>query len=149
MARLEFSVEIAAPPDRVWVFFVPQRMPLWYGSEMDLHLELLDEAQDFAAGQKVKISGTLVRSGVGITAVITRHEWMRLLEWQFRDEFGVRGLQRWEIEPAPSGTRVHMLDDYEMPSRLGRISDALLMRWSVSRRDHAWLARLKRLAEGA
>lgn len=148
MARLEFSVEIAAPPDRVFVFFVPQRMPHWYGAEMDAHLEVLDGAQDFAVGQKVQISGTLGRRGVGFTAVVTRYEWLRLLEWQFQDAYGVRGLQRWELEPIPGGTRVRMVDEYTLPGLAGRIMDALVMRWSVARRDRAWLARLQRLAEG-
>jgi len=151
MTQVETTIEIAAPADRVWVFFVPQRMPLWYGAEMDAQIELLDGAPDFAAGQKVKVSGTLRRRGVGFTAVITRHEWMRLLEWQFKDDYGIRGLQRWEMEAVAGGTpanvRIRMTSEFQMPGLLGRLG-APLMRWSVRRRDRAWLARLKQLAEG-
>lgn len=152
MPRVETTVEIAAPLERVWVFFVPQRMPLWFGAEMDAQIELLDGAQDFAAGQKVKISGTLGKRGVGFTGIVTRHEWMRVLEWQFVDAYGIRGLQRWEVEPVagvtPARVRIRMIGEFEVPGLFGRLVGARLMRWSVARRDRAWLARLKQLAEG-
>ncbi len=147
MARLESSVEIAALPDRVFVFFVPQRMPYWYGAEMDARFEVQGRAADFAVGLKVRIAGQWRGKEVTHTAVVTRYEWGRLLEWQFRDAYGVRGLQRWELEPTPAGTRVRLRDEYELPGRLGRIADWLLTRHAVARRDRGELARLKRLAE--
>ncbi len=149
MARLVFTAEIAAPPDRVFVFFVPQRMPYWYGAEMDSRFELLGGAEEFCLGQKVHIAGQLGRREVSLTAVVTAYEWRRLLEWRFQDAYGVRGLQRWEIEPAGAGTRVRMRDEYELPGTTGRIADWLLTRHAVTRRDRRDLERLKRLAERA
>src|SRR5713101_2602719 len=64
MAELEFSVEIAAPPDRVFVFFVPQRMPYWYGTEMESQFEVQDGAAEFQVGLKVRITGRLGRKEV-------------------------------------------------------------------------------------
>ncbi len=147
MARLSFSVEIAAPPDRVFVFFVPQRMPYWYGAEAETRFEVQGGASEFQMGLKVRISGHLGKKEVAHTAVVTRYEWERLLEWQFQDAYRVRGLQRWEIQPAPGGTRILMRDEYELPGRLGRLADWLLTRHAVARRDRSDLARLKRLAE--
>ena len=147
MARLEFTVEMAAPPDRVFAFFVPQRMPYWYGAEMESRFEVQGGAAEFAVGLKVRITGRLGRKQVSHTAVVTRHEWGRLLEWRFQDAYGVRGLQRWELEPTPSGTRVRLRDEYELPGRLGRLVDRLLTRHAVARRDRGDLARLKKLAE--
>ena len=147
MARLEFTVEMAAPPDRVFAFFVPQRMPYWYGAEMESRFEVQGGAAEFAVGLKVRITGRLGRKQVSHTAVVTRHEWGRLLEWRFQDAYGVRGLQRWELEPTPSGTRVSLRDAYELPGRLGRLVDWLLTRHAVARRDRSELARLKKLAE--
>ncbi len=155
MAKLEFTIEIAAPPDRVFVFFVPQRMPYWYGAEMESRFEVQGGAAEFQVGLKVRITGHLGQTEVAHTAVVTRHEWGRLLEWRFQDAYGVRGLQRWELESAPisSGlatpdTRVRMRDEYEFPGRLGRIADWLLTRHAVARRDRHGLERLKKLAEG-
>src|SRR5215813_6505716 len=121
MATLELSREFSVPPKEIFVFFVPQRMPLWYGIEMRAHFEVQGGASDFAVGQKVRITGDLGRWEVTLTAVITAYDWERLLEWQFQDSYGVRGLQRWEFEPIPGGTRLRMRDSYRMPHLFGRI----------------------------
>jgi polyketide cyclase/dehydrase/lipid transport protein len=147
MAKLEFSIEIAAPADRVAVFFVPQRMPYWYGAEMEAEFEVQGGAADFAVGQKVRVSGRVGMKEVSLTLVITRFEFGRALEWRFADRFGVKGMQRWEIMASGSGTRVILKDEYELPGRLGRLADLLFTRHAVRARDRDYLARLKRLAE--
>lgn len=148
MAALQFVTEIAAPADRVWAFFLPQRMPLWYGPEMDMHLEVSGGASEFAPGQKVRISGRLGRREVSLTAVVTGYERLRRLEWRFRDRYGVRGQQQWSLDSVTAETtRLHMEDVYTLPGRLGWLVDLILVRWSVSNRDRRWLGNLRRLAE--
>jgi hypothetical protein len=147
MARLEFSQRIDATPALVSAFFVPQRMPYWYGYEMKAEFEILGAASDFAAGQKVRITGKLGAQEVGITAVVTRYDFGRALEWQCQDEYGVKGKQSWEIAAQNEVVIVLMRDDYEMPGRIARIADALITRHAVARRDRGWLARLARLVE--
>ncbi len=147
MAKLELTMEIGAPPDRVAVFFVPQRMPYWYGAEMESQFEVQGGAADFATGQKVQIAGHLGKKEVSLTVVVTDFEFGRVLEWRFADRFEVRGLQRWELAPTETGTRITLRDEYEMPGRLGRISDWLFTRHAVRARDREHLVRLKRLAE--
>jgi uncharacterized protein YndB with AHSA1/START domain len=160
MARLEIHRHIAAPVNEVAAFFVPQRMPYWYGVEIQAQFELSDGCADFQAGQKIRITGQLGRREVSLTAVVTRYEWARVLEWRFRDAAGVRGLQSWELAAAspsvrnanssgaPAGeTRVVMRDEYEMPGAISRVADRLFTRHAVARRDRDALARLARLAE--
>jgi hypothetical protein len=151
MARLKFEQRIAAEPALVAAFFVPQRMPYWYGYEMKAECEGLGGAPDFAAGQKVRITGRLGSREVALTAVVTRYEFGRALVWQFQDAYGVKGKQSWEIEPSAAAVRaattVHMRDDYEMPGRLAQTVDAIFTRYAVVRRDRSWLARLQRLVE--
>lgn len=147
MARLEFSQRISATAALVSAFFVPQRMPYWYAYEMKAEFEILGGASDFAAGQKVRIVGRLGTREVALTTVVTRYEFGRALEWQFQDQYGVKGKQSWEIAPQNESAVVHMHDEYEMPGRIARIADALLTRHAVARRDRGWLARLARLAE--
>jgi hypothetical protein len=156
MARLELSIEIAAPPNRVAVFFVPQRMPYWYGAGMNTHFEVLGGSADFQAGQKVLILARVGRREVSHTAVVTQFEWGRVLEWKFQDVYGIRGMQRWEIEASTvssgaggeaSVTRVRLRDEYEMPGRVGQFMDWLVTRHAVKQRDRNDLARLKKLAE--
>jgi len=95
----------------------------------------------------VQITGKLGKREVSLTVVITAYRWEKLLEWQFQDSYGVRGLQRWELESLPSGTRLHMRDSYKMPALSGRLIDAAFTRFAVAQRDRIWLDRLERLAE--
>ena len=147
MARIELVTEIATTPNEVFVFFVPQRMPLWYGTEMDAHFEVQGGASDFAVGQKVRITGKLQSYELVLTVVITAYEWEHHLEWQFQDSYGVRGMQRWEMQPLAGATKVIMRDEYVMPSTLGKIFDRFVTRRAVALRDRAWLDRLNRFAE--
>ena len=154
MARIETSVEIAAPAEVVFAFFVPQRMPYWYGADMQACFEVQDGAPDFAIARKVRIAGNLGKREVAHTAVVTALQQARLFEWRFSDRYGVKGLERWELErvDAPASTRppktvVRMRSDYTMPGLLGKAMDWLLTRHAVERRNQNYLARLKRYAE--
>jgi uncharacterized protein YndB with AHSA1/START domain len=147
MAKIELTVEIAAPANLVGAFFIPQRIPYWYGVELESAIEVQRGAAEFRPGLRVRISGRLAKREVSLTAVVTAYERGRLLEWQFQDSYGVRGLQRWEIEPAGTGARVRLRDEYELPGRVGRLVDRLFTRYAVAGRDRRDLARLKRLAE--
>ena len=154
MARIETSVEIAAPPNVVFAFFVPQRMPYWYGADMQASFTVQEGAPDFAVAQKVQITGALGKREVSHTAVVTAIENARVFEWRFSDRYGVKGLERWELERVPAAassrepkTVVRMRSDYSMPGFLGKALDWLMTRHAVARRNRDYLARLKRYAE--
>jgi len=153
MARIETTVQIAAPAELVFAFFVPQRMPYWYGADMQACLEVQGGASDFAVAQKVRVSGHLGEREVSHTAVVTALQQARLFEWRFHDRYGVEGVERWELEgigEAPHGspkTVVRMRSDYKMPGLLGKAMDWLVTRHAVARRNQDYLARLKRYAE--
>jgi uncharacterized membrane protein len=154
MARIDTAIQIAAPAEVVFAFFVPQRMPYWYGADMQACFEVQDGASDFAVAQKVQITGNLRKREVSHTAVVTAMQQARVFEWRFRDRYGVSGLERWELErlEAPSATHptktiVRMRSDYSLPGLLGKAMDWLVTRHAVARRNQDYLARLKRYAE--
>jgi uncharacterized protein YndB with AHSA1/START domain len=147
MADLTFTRDFSVPPKEIFVFFVPQRMPLWYGTETNCRFEVQGGAADFAVGQKVRITGDLHGREMTITVVITAYEWEQLLEWEFQDIYGVRGKQRWELQASGSGARLTMTDEYTMPGRVGRFLDWLFTRRAVDMRDRMWLDHLQKLAE--
>ena len=154
MARIETSVQIAAPAEVVFAFFVPQRMPYWYGADMHASFEVQDGASDFAVAQKVHITGNLGKREVSHTAVVTALQEARVFEWRFSDRYGVKGLERWELEQvkgSASGdaprTIVRMRSEYTMPGLAGKAMDWLVTRHAVGRRNHDYLARLRRFAE--
>jgi uncharacterized membrane protein len=154
MAQIETSVQIVAPAELVFAFFVPQRMPYWYGAEMQACIEVQGGAPDFAVAQKVRVTGHLGRREVSHTAVVTAFHQARLFEWRFEDRYGVKGLERWDLDRvntplsavAPQ-TTVRMRSDYALPGMLGRAMDWLVTRHAVERRNQDYLLRLKRLAE--
>lgn len=151
MGKVELTRQIAVPPQHLFAFFVPQRMPYWYGAEMQSCFEVQGGAADFSVGLKVRISGQLARQTLSHTTVVTAFEYARLLEWRFHDSFGVRGLERWELERAPGAadsTTLRFVSQYEMPGRLGRALDWLWTRRAVAQRNRDYLDRLARLAEG-
>ena len=147
MGSLHLSVDVAAPLDRVFVFFVPQRMPLWYAPEMETCFEISGGESDFRVGQKVRITGHLGKREVSLVAVVQRYDWLRALEWEFHDAYGVRGRQIWEVEQAQTFVHVVMHEWYTFPGKLGRWLDPILMRPSIRARDRRMLDNLKRLAE--
>jgi uncharacterized membrane protein len=86
--------------------------------------------------------------------VVTAFHQARLFEWRFEDRYGVKGLERWELErlnTPPSvvtpSTSVRMRSDYVLPGLLGKAMDWLMTRHAVARRNQDYLLRLKRLAE--
>jgi uncharacterized membrane protein len=153
MAQIETSVQIAAPAELVFAFFVPQRMPYWYGAEMEACIEVQGGASDFAVAQKVRVTGRVGRREVSHTAVVTAFHQSRLFEWRFEDRYGVKGLERWDLErvnappAAPPQTAVRMRSDYVLPGVLGKTMDRFFTRHAVARRNQDYLLRLKRLAE--
>ncbi len=155
MTRVEASLDVNSPLSRVAVFFVPQRMPYWYGAEMQAEFDVLGGESDFRVGQKIRVTGKILRKEVVLTVVVTRYKPGSVLEWRFRDEHGIRGLQRWEIEAVEHGndehTQVTEINEYELPSRgrFARLTDKFWMRPSIARRTRANLLKLKKLAERA
>ena len=151
MSRIVLTQIVAAPPEDIFVFFVPQRMPHWYGPEMRSSFETQGCASEFRAGSKVRISGTLAKRTFSHTAVVTAFEKGRLFEWRFEDAFGVRGSERWEAERLENSsgarTMIRFTNEYEIPGRIGRAIDWLLTRHALARRNRDYLDTLARLAE--
>jgi uncharacterized membrane protein len=158
MARIETTVRIAAPAQVVFAFFVPQRMPYWYGSDIEACLEVQGGAPDFAVSQKVRVTGNLGKREVSHTAVVTELRPLKVFEWRFEDRYGVKGLERWELESVDPATAdksgsarkftiVRMRSEYSMPGFLSKAADWLITRHAVARRNEDYLARLKRYAE--
>ena len=151
MTRIVLNQIVAAPPEDVFVFFVPQRMPHWYGPEMQSSFETQGCGSDFRAGSKVCISGRMANRIFSHTAIVTAFEKPRLFEWRFEDDYGVQGSERWELELLPNSTgaktMIRFTDEYKIPGRFGRLIDWLLTRRALARRNRGYLDRLARLAE--
>ena len=101
----------------------------------------------FLAGLKVRITGRLAGKMVSLTAVVREYERPRLLEWAFEDDYGVSGVERWELAPENGRTAVCFSSRYQTSGMLVRILNSLLTRRALARRHADYLARLARLVE--
>jgi polyketide cyclase/dehydrase/lipid transport protein len=149
--HIETQIEIRVTPRQLFGYFTPQRIGYWYGPETKTEFEVSGGAAEFGFAQKVRISGRVARREVSHTAVVTECQWGSVLEWRFEDRSGLRGTERWDFEPieiggAP-GTLLRMTCDYQMTGIVARAANWLLTRHAVARRNRAYLARLKHLAE--
>jgi uncharacterized protein YndB with AHSA1/START domain len=151
MGTILLTQIVAAPPEDIYVFFVPQRMPYWYGPEMQSSFETQGCGSEFRAGSRVRISGKLASRTFAHTAVVTAFDRPCLFEWRFEDDYGVRGMERWEMQrmsnSAAPRTIVRFTNEYEVPGRFGRMFDWLVTRHALARRNREYLDRLARLAE--
>ena len=151
MRTISLTQIVAALPEDIYVFFVPQRMPYWYGPEMQSSFETQGCAAEFRAGSRVRISGKLANRTFAHTAVVTAFDKPCAFEWRFEDDYGVRGLERWEMQrlsnSAAPRTIVRFTNVYEVPGRFGRMFDWLVTRHALARRNREYLDRLARLAE--
>ena len=144
--RIQKTIEITAPPERIWPFFVePERVLEWCSTF-----------------RKFEYSGDL-RSGVGtplyieeqaVGPVMKMH--FEVTEWKENDKLALRMVsassvksyeQEWLLEPTPSGTRFTFMEEIEFPFGVfGKLLGLIAQRMSAATVDKMQ-AKLKALAE--
>ena len=148
MATIEQSIEIATTPVEVFLFFVPQRMPYWYASEMAAEFEVSAAARPILPfRRKCTSAGKLGKKEISHTAVITRYEWLACSNGDLRTLTAFAAWNAGNWKPISTGTRVTMRSKYEMPGQIRRAIDWLITRHAVARRNREYFARLKKFAE--
>jgi len=144
--RIQKAIEIAAPPERIWPFFVgPERVLKWYSTL-----------------RKFEYTGDS-RSGVGTPLYIEEQAMgpvmkmnFEVTEWQENEKLalhmvsgsGVKAYeQRWSLEPAASGSRFTFMEEVELPyGVLGKLLGVVAQRMSAATVDKMQ-ATLKALVE--
>lgn len=144
--RVQKSIEIAAPPEKVWPFLTdPEKILQWC-----------------ITLQKFEFTGEQ-RSGVGIPLYFEEKTPVKLMKVNFATtewvenqivafsmtsgDFAKNYMQRWAIETTPSGSRFTFMEDFEFPyGVLGKIL-GFFGRFSSQATVGKMLALLKGLAE--
>ena len=144
--RVERSIEIAAPPEKIWPFLVePEKILKWF---------TLLRKFEYTGEQKSGVGTTFYyeeKSGpqlMKLHYVVT--EWVENEKLAFVMTSGPakRDDQIWSIEATPSGSRFILTEDYEMPwGIIGKIMEKLLVGRIIGKHLEEILANLKSLAE--
>ena len=144
--RIQKTIEIAAPPESIWPFFVePDRVLQWYSTF-----------------RKFEYSGDS-RSGVGTPLYIEEQAMgpvmkmnFEVTEWKENEKLTLRLVsgsgvksyeQQWSLAPTPTGSRFTLMEEIELPyGVLGKLLGLFAQRMSAATVDKIQ-AKLKALAE--
>ena len=142
--RVQKSIEIAAPPGKIWPFLVePEKILKWC-----ITLEKFEYTGEQRGGVgttfyfEEKAAGRLMKLNFAVT------EWVENERIAFHKTSGnsVKGYeQRWTVEAAPSGSRFAFMEQVELPyGIIGKILGLFARRRSEATVDEM-LVKLKSL----
>ena len=144
--KVQKSVEVAAPPNKVWAFLVePEKVLGWC---------ITFKKFEYAGNQRSGVGTPLyIEEQAGGTLSKMQFE---VAEWKENEKLAIRMVaggnyksyeQRFSIEPAPSGSKVTFMEEIILPyGILGKLIGLLAERMSAATVDKM-LAKLKVLAE--
>ncbi|MFC1861870.1 SRPBCC family protein [Chloroflexota bacterium] len=144
--RMQRSIEIAAPPKKIWPFLVkPEKILEWftllkkfeYKGEQRSGVGTPFYYEEKSGGRLMKLSYTVT-------------EWVENERLAFIMTSGPlkKDYQEWIIEAAPSGSRFTLKEDVEMSwGIIGKILDKLFVGWIAGKHLKKMIANLKKLVE--
>jgi uncharacterized protein YndB with AHSA1/START domain len=143
--KIQGSINVAAPPEKVWPFLVePERILKWY---------TLLQRFEYTSEQHSGVGTTFYmeeKAAVSMKLSFVMTEWVENAKLAFRMTSGnfVKGYeQAWTLEPTPSGSRFTLTEEVTMPyGPLGRVLGAF-GRSSSEGHVKEILAKLKAQAE--
>jgi len=146
--KVRKSIEIAAPPEKVWPFLIePEKIKKWFTT-----LEKFEYSSDQRTGVHIPLyfEETFTNRHLEIYAVVD--EWVqyrKIAIRAMRSNYPRRYLIAWVMEPTDSGSWFTFFEDFEHPYGLwGKILGVNLMGWVVLRATVGkHVSQLKRLVE--
>jgi uncharacterized protein YndB with AHSA1/START domain len=140
------SIEIAAPPARVWeVLMDAERLREW----VTIHRRLGEHDAPLDAGGRIE--QTMSLRGVALKVHWKVEEWdpPRRAVWEGRGPARSHARGVYELSPTDWGTRFDYRNEFKVPGGpFGAVVSRALVGGSAQKEAHASLERLKRLIEG-
>ena len=145
--KIRRSIEIPAPPDKIWPFLIePEKIMNWF--TLLQKFEYTSEQRsgvDTSFYYEEKSGGRLMKLNYTVT------EWVeneRLVFSLASSGPLKRDDQIWSIEATPSGSRFTLAEDVEMPwGIIGKIIGELFVGSMIAKNLEKILANLKKLVE--
>lgn len=146
MARIEKSIDINAPAEKIWPMVYWDRVPEW----MD---QIKKAAYTSEYKDRLGATAHVIGEAGGIRA-----EWdAETTEWVENEKFGWRtfagsftGFGSMTLTPIRAGTKATFLMDYDLPySFLGKLVDRLRVSRDLERGTEKALRKLKTLSQKA
>ena len=141
MTRIENSIEINAPPEKVWSMIQWDKVVEWLPS-----IKKVEWTSDsHKAGATVEVKSELAGIKGVMDVETTEYIENKKLAWRARN-FKMSGVRA--LSPIKKGTKVDIVDEYEMPySILGKLIDKLRFRKAVVKNNEIGLGKLKAMLE--
>lgn len=146
MAHFAKSIEIAAPPEKVWQYIVqgtttPEYMPIVTGFEFTRPVE-------YRPGDRFKV--TMKVLGLPIEFESEVQEEIPNQKLVFSSISGMKTSTTYLLQPTAVGCRLDFVSDYELPGGiLGQVVDRLAVQRAMERGVSEGLDNLKRIMESA
>jgi carbon monoxide dehydrogenase subunit G len=141
LTRIENSIEINAPPEKVWSMIQWDKMAEWLPSIKKVGWT----SENHLAGATVEVKSELAGIKGVMDVETTEYVENEKLAWRARN-FKMSGARA--LSPITKGTKVDIVDEYEMPySILGKLIDKLRFRKAVVRNNEIGLNKLKAMLE--
>jgi uncharacterized protein YndB with AHSA1/START domain len=144
--KAQKSIEISAPPERIWPFFVePDKVMQWCITFKKFEYT---SVQRSGVGTPIFVEEQAGGSLMKIHFEAVDWEENKKIAWKMVSGSGVKAyLQSWSIEIIPSGSRFSFMEEIELPyGILGKIIGIFAERMSGTTLDKM-LPKLKGLAE--
>ena len=138
MARIEKSIEIKAPVEKVWELCADVE---GYPKFMETAKEI-KRTGDRTFRWKLEIGGRTLELD-GETTEIVENE---TLAWRSTGDFVSEG--SWILEPIPEGTKLTNVMDYQLPGVVGAIMDRVKVSKDMEKNMERNLQNMKALLEG-
>ena len=143
--KVERTVEIAAPPERVYELVMdPSRLPEWVTIHRDLEGSPPDRLE---RGSKLTQLLRLAGRGFKVRWTVVENDPCRHVVWEGRGPVGSHARAEYGFAPNGDGTTFRYMNEYDLPGRaLGRLAGRTVSRVAARELDGS-LRRLKSLVE--
>ncbi len=144
LARIEKSIEISAPAEKIWSLVTWDRVPEWY--ESIKKIEWISEPK-MEVGATVHIFNEMAGQKGEFDTIIT--EWIENQRVVWRTTSGsVSGVFLATMVPTKNGFKLTTSFDYKLPySVLGKLIDKLQVQKGMEKEAMSALTKIKKIAE--